>query len=220
MPELLSQTCCMFGDAYTTIVAWDDDIVALEKSISIADIKIFELDAKLLPIQPWGRYASSIPALMNHLLVSQSETESYAKLHCGLKQPSIFEAPKDSIPHAFWLIPRLGTRGVFARLGKRSRFLLLKAYLDETMKLGPSHCYVNKLVQRMQSWRNVVSVRSHDTAVNPIQYRHGRRVRLCHRVMCPLLKQWRKMNTGKETVDSCDAFFSGFFERVLASKPK
>jgi len=27
----------------------------------------------------------------------------------------------------------------------------------------------------MQSWRNVVSARSHDTAVMPIVYKHGRK---------------------------------------------
>jgi len=32
------------------------------------------------------------------------------------------------------------------------------------------------LARRMQSWRNVVSARSHDTAVMPIVYKHGTKV--------------------------------------------
>ena len=40
------------------------------------------------------------------------------------------------------------------------------------------HIIVNRAVkfaQRMQSWRNAVSARSHDTAVRPIVYTHGRK---------------------------------------------
>jgi len=45
--------------------------------------------------------------------------------------------------------------------------------------------------------------------------------RLCHKVMCPWLKRWRKIAEGKSsTTELCDELCNDFFERVLASKPK
>ena len=45
--------------------------------------------------------------------------------------------------------------------------------------------------------------------------------RLCHKVMCPWLKRWRKITEGKDaTTELCDELCNDFFERVLASKPR
>ena len=41
--------------------------------------------------------------------------------------------------------------------------------------------------------------------------------RFCHKVMCPLLNRWRKMEA-KGSEESCSALFSNFFESIIVAR--
>ena len=64
-----------------------------------------------------------------------------------------------------------------------------------------------KLVRRMNTWRNVVYARSHDTAIQPTVYKIGTMVGFATRscAHCSLLKRWRRLRMGKDTGDSIPA---------------
>ena len=88
----------------------------------------------------------------------------------------------------------------------------LKKYLDEAVKVGPSHCQtchencskdgIRKLCEGCHVTR--YCSKGHQKQV----WKKGH---LCHKVMCPLLKRWRWMQKGKDPGDSYDAIFNDFF---------
>ena len=110
---------------------------------------------------------------MNHF---QSETmNSSAKLYSGLKPPTIFESPKKVrvciLPYTSIL-----HKNTISSVTRRMPTLRSRDTWRGHCKLGHHIAkHVIKLVRRMQSWRNVVSARSHDTAVRPTIYKHGRK---------------------------------------------
>ena len=58
-----------------------------------------------------------------------------------------------------------------------------------------------------------MSVMSHDTAVEPIVYKHGPKACFAsHKVMCPFLKRWCKIKQGKDTstTELCDTLCNDF----------
>jgi len=105
----------------------------------------------------------------------QSEmTNSSSKLYPGLRQPSsIFKTPKTILilPY-FWTWCRSTISSVTLRkptLCSRNAWICQCNWGHHIVK------HVLKFVRMVQSWRNVVSARSHDTVVEPIVYKHGRK---------------------------------------------
>ena len=101
--------------------------------------------------------------------------------------------------------------------------LMLNEYLEPTVKLGPSTCQSYSQIYEEEDVHmekcSVCKVARYCSLAHSVQaWKKGR---LCHNVLCPLLKRWRKITEGKDaTTELCDELFNDFFERVLASKPK
>ena len=97
--------------------------------------------------------------------------------------------------------------------------VMLKGYLDATVQQGPSHCQAchqicaNDVIMDKCS---VCKVARYCSQTHQIcAWKKGR---LCHKVMCPLSKRWRKAmakaKEGKDTVKSSNAIVNDFFESL------
>jgi len=99
---------------------------------------------------------------------------------------------------------------------------MLKRYLDRSLQLGASYCqacYQTCAKDAIMEKYSICKVTRYCSQAHSIQaWKKGR---LCHKVMCPWLKHWRKITEGTKdtTSELCDELFNDFFERVLASKP-
>jgi len=133
---------------------------------------------------------------------------------------------------AFHLPNEVAILALFLDLAQEHYFLgdlekahaALKTYLGGTVQLGPSYCqrcyqtFAKDAILEKCSVCKVARYCSRDHSIQA--WKKGR---LCHKVMCPLLKRWRKITEGKGTTtrtELCDELFNDFFERVLASKTK
>jgi len=175
--------------------------------------RCYRLSGERLPSSPWEIH---ILRSMNHF---QSEmTYSSAKLYSGLKPPSIFKTPK-----MMWILPYIWTWYMSTIFS-----VTLRKPTICSRDTWTGHCnwghhtivkHVIKLERWMQSWRNIVSVRSLARYCSQAHSIHAwKKGRLCHKVMCPWLKRWRKIMEGKDTTtELCDELFNHF---VLALKPK
>jgi len=183
--EELSKTFLKIGKAYMAIEAWDDAITALFKSMT--GIESFEVEI----------FVNAHQGLTDQLL-GQTCLEWYCT------DESLIGNPKRSdqlLVHAegFFVHPSNAIGKVLAPKETTSLayFSYILTWRRITILLGPwrkpivcsrntwklqrnwGHCIAKhaiKLVQRMRTWRNVASVRSHDTAVGPTVYKHGRKV--------------------------------------------
>jgi len=149
---------------------------------------------------------------MNHF--QSKTTKLSAKLYSDLKPPS---SVKDvAISTYFWTWRRSAIFSVTLRNPTiRSRNTWRRQW-------NWDHPIVNravKLARRMQSWRNVVSARSHDTAVRPIVCEHGSKggyvTKWCA-YFCSAGVRLRRANIPYHT-ELCDELINDVFERVLAS---
>ena len=95
--------------------------------------------------------------------------------------------------------------------------VMLKGYLDATVQEGPSHCQACHQICAKDAIMDKCSVckvarycsRTH-------QIYAWKKGRLCHKVMCQLLRRWRKAKAkeGKDNVKSSNAIVKDFFESL------
>jgi len=213
----LTRVFLKLGQAFMAIQAWDDAIAYLEKSISIADsIKDERIGNgwKATAKQTLGHtYLEKYELLpeRNDELVREALFWSEAAFNL---QKSNFGVNLDL---------RLDLAQEHYFLGDTEKaHLMLKRYLDATLRLGPSHCQSCSQIcakDAIMEKCSVCKVARYCSQAHSVQaWKKGR---LCHKVMCPLLKRWRKITEGKYiTTELCDELFNNFFERVLAWKPK
>ena len=215
----LVQVFLKLGQAYTNIEAWDDAIASLEKATESSEYESLDNLSKSRVKQSLGNtYLAkheSLPERNDEVIrkalfwseaafdLQNSEWQNEGRVHFDLSLDLAQE-------HYF-----LGDT-------ERAHFRL-KRYLDGTVKMGPTHCLscdqacAKDAHMEKCSVCKVARYCSQDHSVQA--WKKGR---LCHRVMCPFLKRWRKITEGKgAAAELCDELFNDFFERVLASsKPK
>ena len=207
------------GKAYTKIGAWDDAIVALEKIISIAE-SIEDEDERL---------GNQLKAEANEFLgkVYLEKYESLPERDDELIRKALFlseaalmlQQAKGGVTLALYL--DLAQEHYFLG-GTEKAHRMLKGYLDAAVRLGASYCqtcYETCAKDAVMAKCSVCKVARYCSRAHSIQaWAKGR---LCHKVMCPFLKRWRKIKEGKDTTRStnelCDELVDDFFERVLAS---
>jgi len=227
----LSQTFRPLGEAYTKIEAWDDAIASLEKSISIAESIEEESIVNLLKAQAnqaLGKtYLEQYYTDESLVGIPERKDELIRKALFCSEAASAFSLSSNEYQN------REGSKRdhtLYLDLAQEHYFLgdsekahnMLKKYLDATVKMGPSHCqrcYQICAKDAIMEKCSVCKVARYCSGAHSIQaWKKGR---LCHKVMCPLLKSWRKMNPpGTDTTVSYDELFNDFFERVFVSKPK
>jgi rubrerythrin len=204
------------GQAYTKIEAWYDAIASLEKGLSIADSIEDE------------RFGNQLKAAAKRSLGNTylEKYESFSERNDELIRKALFFVAACNLP-----IPLVDVDlFLFLDLAQEHYFLgdsekahaALKKYLDGTVRLGASHCQSCGQIcakDAIMEKCSVCKVARYCSQAHSIQaWKKGR---LCHKVMCPLLKRWRKITEGKGTTTEVrDELFNDFFERVLASKPK
>jgi len=208
------------GHAYTTIEAWDDAIASQEECISNADSIIederlgnqFKASAKQSLGNTYLAKYESLPE-RNDELISKALFWSEAAFNLQNSKEA------EGVNHALFL--DLAQEHYFLGDAEKAH-LMLKEYLEATVKLGPSHCQSCCQIcakDAIMEKCSVCKVARYCSQAHSMQaWQKGR---LCHKVMCPHLKRWRKIKPDKETTtDLRHALYSDFFERVLASKPK
>jgi len=202
------------GQAYKQIKAWDEAIASLEKSISISD-----------SIEDERR--------CNQLKVAAMRCMGNTYLE---KYESLPERNDEVIRKAlFWSEAAFEGREIenlalFLDMAQEHYFLgdtekahlMLKEYLDGSLELGAAQCQTCGQICEKDAHMekcSVCKVARYCSQAHSIQaWKKGR---LCHKVLCPLLKRWRKLTEGQDaTTELSDKLFSNFFERVLGSKPK
>ena len=105
---------------------------------------------------------------------------------------------------------------IFYYNGNRSQaYTHLKQYLDVRLTECKVGCYTCK--QRVQEQHTPLKCAS-CKAVWYCDKRHQRLTwqdeRICHKVICPLLRYWRRVKAGKAGETRCDEAFSSFFESI------
>ena len=208
------------GQAYTTIGTWDDAIAYLEKGLALTES---------IEDESLGNQLNDV--------AQQSLGNTYLeKFYTDESLVGIPERSDELIRKAlFWSeaafkCQELVKLALYLDLSQEHYFLgdtekshlMLKKYLDATVQLGQSRCQSCSQAcakDAIMEKCSVCKVARYCSQAHNIQaWKKGR---LCNKVMCPLLKRWRKITEGKNaTTEICDELFSTFFERVLASKPK
>jgi len=205
------------GQAYTTIEAWDDAIASLEESMSIADSiedERLAYQLKAAAMQDLGNtYLEKYESLpeRNDELIRKALFFSEAAFNLQKSNGGVNDA----------LLLDLAQEHYFLGESKKAH-AALKKYLEATVKQGPSHCQTCHQICAKDAHMekcSVCKVARYCSRDHSIQaWKKGR---LCHKVVCPLLKRWRKITDGKDaTTELCEELFNDFFERVLGSKPK
>jgi len=224
-PATLSMTFCKLGQAYSGIGAWDDAITSMQKSKVIAQsIK----DAKMS--YEWKVTADQA---LGKTYLEQYYTDvslvGFPERKDELIRKALFSSEK---AEKYYSSVGRTWSGSFLDLAQEHCFLgdtekahiALKEYLDATVKLGPSHCQTCLQICEKDAHMekcSICKVARYCSATHQLQaWKKGR---LCHKVMCPLLKSWRKMNPPGKAAAAAVSYhelFNNFFERVLVSKPK
>jgi len=203
------------GQACRLIEAWDDAIATLEKGLWIAE----SIEDERLGNQLKAR---STQDLGNTYL---EKYESLPERNDELIRKALFWSEA-----AFHLPKEFANFALFLDLAQEHYFLgdlekahaALKRYLDGSVRLGPSYCqacYQTCAKDAIMEKCSVCKVARYCSQAHSVHaWKKGR---LCHKVMCPLLKRWRKFTESKgTTTELCDKVFNDFFERVLDSKRK
>ena len=218
----IMQSFLKLGQAYTKIEAWDEAIASLEESISSTD----SIADEKLVYNSLGN--------QRNFLVKQSLGNTYLEKYESLpeRNDEVIRKALCWSEAAYDLQNSKGgvNRALYLDLAQEHYFLgdtekahnMLKEYLDATVRLGASHCQSCRQTCAKDAHMekcSVCKVARYCSQAHSIQaWKKGR---LCHKVMCPLLKRWRKITEGKDaTAELCDKLFSDFFERVLGSKAK
>jgi len=220
-PEATSFVLCKLGEAFRGIEAWDDSITALEESISMAEF--IEFDVK--------RNENHKEA---YQVLGQTYLEQYYTDESLIGVPATREEVIRNASHFSQEAIKLGREddpnkpSIYLDLAQEHYFLgdtekaqaMLKEYLDQTVKLGPSHCQTcHQACQKDAHMEkcSVCKVARYCSRAHSIQaWQKGR---LCHTVMCPLLKRWRRLQGGKATNDSSNAICNDFFDIIIVVSP-
>jgi len=220
----LKRVFLKLGQAYTTIRAWDDAIASLEKGLSIADsvederlANEFKVAAKVYLGKVYlAKFYSTHESLVdiparNDELIRKALFWSEAAFIYGI----------DTSVGTLELTCSLDLAQEYHLLGNSGRsHLLLKEYLNATLRLGPSYC---QACEETCAKDAIIEKCSVCKVARYCSYGHSiqawKKGRLCHKVVCPYLQRWRKIKPGKETTTAlCDELCNDFFERVVASK--
>ena len=217
--KALIEVILKLGRAYTQIEAWDDAIATLEKGFSIAE----SIGDERLGHQSKAAAKQSL---------GKTYLEKYASLperNDELIRTALFwsqaaytlRKSKGGVNHLDLHLDLAQEHYFLGDLEKAHA--ALKIYLGGKVRLGASCCQTCHQTCAKDAHMekcSVCKVARYCSRDHSIQaWKKGR---LCHRVMCPFLKRWRKITEGKgAAAELCDELFNDFFERVLASsKPK
>ena len=202
----LMQVFLQLGQAYRSIGAWDDAIAYLEKGLSIAE----SIEDEFLG-NHWNFVGKQVMGKV-YLEMFYSTDESL---------DGIPERNDEVIGKAlFWseaALQHWTSNGKMEPvcsldLAQEHYFLgdsekahvALKKYLEGTMQLGASHCQACEQIcakDAIMEKCSVCKVARYCSEAHSIQaWKKGR---LCHKVMCPWLKRWRKIKPGKELLLIC-----------------
>jgi len=216
-PGEMSWTLCQLGEAYTRIEAWDDAITALEQSISITESIDFELDRN-------ERQSQAYQVLGQTYIEQYCSDESLDGVpetrDEGIRKALVFS--ERSIE-----IRRGNDPSIYLDLAQEHYFLgdtekaqvVLKKYLDLTVELGSSCCQAcHQSCAKDETVMVCVGCLVTRYCSQAHQRRAWKKGRLCHKVMCPLLQRWRRLQKREYTTDSCNAIFNDFFESILVIK--
>jgi len=199
------------GQAYTKIEAWDDAITYLEKGLSMTDsIEDERFDNQC---KTQGKQYLENTHLEKYESLPERNDEVIRKVLFWSE--AAFNLQNSKEEENLDLFLDLAQEHYFLGDSEKAH-AALKRYLEATMKLGPSYCQWCRQTCAKDAIMEKCSVCK---VARYCSYAHSIKAwktgRLCHKVMCPLLKRWRKITEGKDTTAEVD-----FFERVLASKPK
>jgi len=223
--DFLGRVFEKLGNACTKIKAWDDAIAYLEKGLSIAESIEdeglgFELKAAVQK-QLGNTYIEKFDA-EESLVGPERNVELIRKAVFCSQEVYTYYKSKGKLNVDILL--DLAQEYYFLGYSEKAH-TVLKGYLDATVKMGPSYCQACHQTCAKDAIMKKCSVckvaRYCSEAHNLQAWKEGR---LCHKVMCPFLKRWRRtteaIKQGKETAYSLDELLNDFFERVLAFKPK
>ena len=212
-PEGLSWILCTLGEAYTRIEAWDEPITALEKGISISASMEFEVKRnerqselhRVLGRTYLEQYYS------DESLIGVPETREEGIRKASLCSQEAIKLRREDDPTK--PIVYLDLAQELYYLGDTENAeLALTEYLDRTLKLGPSHCQTcHQSCAKDETMMMCVGCHVARYCSQDHQRRAWKKGRLCHKVMCPLLKRWRRLQKGNYTTDSRNAIFNDFF---------
>jgi len=217
-PEFLSTVFLKLGQAYRAIGAWDDAITSLQQSKSMAQsIENEPRQKKSLGDSNKALGQTYLDqCCTDESLVGNPERRGRIINHALFYSEAAF-----TLQRSEGVDPRL-----FLDLAQENYFdgnvnnanIMLKKYLDETVKMGPLQCltcYQPSPKDAHMEKCSVCKVARYCSQDHSIQ--SWKKGRLCHKVMCPLFKRWRKMQLGKNNAESCDEILNDFFEGVLVS---
>jgi len=142
--EALVEVFLRLGQAYTKIEAWDDAVVALEKSMSIVEsIEDERLSNqwKAAPSSPWEIH---ILRRMNHESLPERNDELIRRALFFSEAAFNLQNSKKDVNLALCL--DLAQEHYFLDDVEKAPNVLQK-YLDRTVQLGPSHCQSSNLCE-------------------------------------------------------------------------
>ena len=213
----LTRVFLKLGKAYMTIQAWDDAIAYIEKGLSLAE----SIEDERLG----NGWKAGAKQTLGHTYLEKYESlpernDELIRKALFFSQAA-FNLQKSNGRVIISLYLDLAQEHYF--LGDTEKaHLMLKEYLEATVKLGPSCCQSCGQICAKDAHMekcSVCKVARYCSQAHSVQaWKKGR---LCHKVMCPWMKRWRKLTEGQDaTTKLCDKLCNKFFERVLASKPK
>jgi len=221
-PEVWSLALHTLGEAYTQFGAWDDAITAVEKSISILASMEFEVKRNELQIERHrflGRIYLEKYYSRDEFLIGVPEIREEA-----IRKASLCSQESINLGHA----DDSRKPSIYLDLAQAHYFLgdtekaqaMLKEYLDQTVKLGPSHCeHCHQPCPKDAHMEKCSDCKVARYCSRAHSIEAWQKYRLCHKVMCPLLKRWRKLQVGKATGDSHNSICNDFFEILIEVSP-
>jgi tetratricopeptide (TPR) repeat protein len=218
-PEGMSFILCKLGEAYTRIVAWDDAIKALEKGISIAVSIEFQFKSNELQSQANQLLGQTYleQYYSDESLVGVPATREEVIRKASLCSQEAINLRREDDPTKPIVYLDLVQELYFLGDTENAQAVLTE-YLDRTVKLGPSHCQTcHQSCAKDETMMVCVGCHVARYCSQDHQRRAWKKGRLCHKVMCPLLKRWRRLQKGRYTTDSRNAIFNDFFVVMLRS---
>jgi len=213
-PKSLGWILCKLGEAFRAIEAWDDAITALEKSISISayiELEVIRNELQSELHQVLGRtYLEQYYS--DESLVGMPETREGIIHEASFCSQEAINLRREDDPRKPIIYLDLAQEHYFLGDTENAQAVLTE-YFDRTVKLGPKHCQMCHQACPKDAHMekcSVCKVARYCSRAHSIQA--WQKDRLCHKVMCPLLKRWRRLQVGEATTDSCNAICNDFFE--------
>jgi len=226
-PDGLSQILCQLGEAFRGIEAWDDSITALEASISIAasiEYELYRNENNREAYQVLGHtYLEQYYSDESLFAVPESREKVIRKASLCSQEAINLRREDDLSKPSLYLDP-----GIYLDLAQEHYFLddmekaqaMLKKYLDLTVDAGSSHCQTcHQSCAKDETMMVCVGCHVVRYCNQGHQRQAWKKGRLYHKVMCPLLRRWRRVQKGTYSNDSCNAIFNDFFESIVVDLP-